>query len=73
MVEISAHTYAVFPCRGNLPEVFSETYRKIVTEFFLQNSQYEFCNEIELEVYPSGQFDAPDYFFEIWIAVKEKK
>lgn len=72
VVDIPAHTYAVFPCRGKLPEAFSETYRKIVTEFFPQNSQYEFCNEIELEVYPSDRLDDPDYAFEIWIAVKEK-
>lgn len=73
VVEIPAHTYAVFACRGKLPEAFQRTYKRIVTEFFPQNGQYEFVNEIELEVYPSDRLEDMDYTCEIWIAVKEKK
>ena len=72
IVEIPAHTYAVFTCRGKMPEAFQETYRKIVTEFFPQNSQYAYGQGIELEVYPSDEVNDPGYTCEIWIAVKEK-
>lgn len=72
ILEIPAHTYAVFTCRGKMPEAFEETYRKIVTEFFPQNEQYEYGQGVELEVYPSDQVDDPNYTCEIWIAVKEK-
>lgn len=72
IVEIPAHTYAVFPCRGKMPEAFSETYRKIVTEFFPQSDRYEYAQGIELEVYPSDKVDDPKYFCEIWVAVREK-
>ena len=72
IVEIPAHTYAVFPCRGKMPEAFSETYRKIVTEFFPQSGRYEYAQGIELEVYPSDKVDDPKYFCEIWVAVREK-
>ncbi|MFR1983401.1 MAG: GyrI-like domain-containing protein [Christensenellaceae bacterium] len=34
LVEIPAHTYAVFSCKGKMPEAFKETYRQICTEFF---------------------------------------
>ncbi|MDD3193878.1 MAG: GyrI-like domain-containing protein [Oscillospiraceae bacterium] len=72
IVEIPAHTYAVFPCKGKMPDAFKATYKKICTEFFPQSS-YEYGSGIELEVYPSADVEDPDYTCEIWIAVKEKK
>ncbi len=72
IVEIPANTYAVFTCRGKMPEAFVETYHKIVSEFFPQNGRYEYGQGIELEVYPSDQVSDPNYTCEIWVAVKEK-
>lgn len=72
LVEIPAHTYAVFQCKGKMPEAFKTTYQLIVTEFFPQ-SNYEYGNGVELEVYPSAEVDDPNYTCEIWIAVNEKK
>lgn len=72
VIEIPAYTYAVFTCRGSMPEAFTETYRKIVTEFFPQNDRYEYGHGVELEVYPSERVTDPDYTCEIWIAVNEK-
>ena len=72
LVEIPAHTYAVFSCKGKMPEAFKETYRQICTEFFPQ-SNYEYGNGVELEVYPSAEVDNPGYSCEIWIAVTEKE
>nr|MDD6335237.1 AraC family transcriptional regulator [bacterium] len=72
IVEIPAHTYAVFTCTGSMPDAFKKTYQQICTEFFPQ-SNYEYGNGIELEVYPSADTQNPDYTCEIWIAVREKK
>lgn len=72
IVEIPAHTYAVFPCKGKMPEAFKTTYQSIVSEFFPQ-SNYEYASGIELEVYPSAELCDPNYTCEIWIAVNEKK
>ena len=72
IVEIPAHTYAVFVCKGRMPDAFKGTYQKICTEFFPQ-SNYEYGSGVELEVYPSADTDNPDYTCEIWIAVNEKK
>ena len=52
-----------------MPDAFAETYKKICTEFFPQ-SGYEYGNGVEFEVYPSADVDNPDYYYEIWIAVK---
>lgn len=71
IVEIPAYTYAVFPVKGKMPEAFRQTYRRICTEFF-QQSDYEYGNGVEIEVYPSADVNNPDYSCEIWIAVKHK-
>lgn len=73
IVEIPAYTYAVFKCRGKMPEAFKSTYMKICSEFFPQSTVYEYGSGIELEVYPSADVQNPDYSCEIWIAVNEKK
>lgn len=72
IIEIPEYTYAVFQCKGKMPEAFVNTYKQICTEFFPQ-SNYEYGNGLELEVYPSDDTQNPDYSCEIWIAVKEKK
>ena len=72
IVDIPAHTYAIFQCKGPMPEAFKTTYQRIVTEFFPQ-SNYEYGNGVELEVYPSAEVGDPNYTCEIWIAVNEKK
>lgn len=72
VIDIPAYTYAVFTCRGKMPDAFKDTYKRICTEFFPQ-SNYEYGHGVELEVYPSADVQNPDYSCEIWIAVKEKK
>jgi AraC family transcriptional regulator len=71
VIDIPALTYAVFTCKGPMPDAFKDTYKKICTEFFPQ-SGYEYGNGVELEVYPSADTQDPNYTCEIWIAVKEK-
>lgn len=73
LVEIPAYTYAVFQCKGKMPDAFKDTYMKICSEFFPQNSAYSYGSGIELEVYPSADVQNPDYTCEIWIAVNEKQ
>lgn len=73
IIEIPAYTYAVFQCRGKMPDAFKDTYKQICTEFFPQSNTYEYGSGIELEVYPSADTQNPDYTCEIWIAVNEKK
>ena len=71
VIEIPAHTYAVFPVKGEMPDAFAQTYKKICTEFFPQ-SGYEYGFGVEFEVYPSADTQSPDYYCEIWVAVKDR-
>lgn len=72
VIEIPAYTFAVFQCRGEMPDAFQRVYRQICSEFFPQGN-YEYGYGVELEVYPSADVHNPDYTCEIWIAVNEKK
>ena len=72
IVTIPSNTYAVFTCKGKMPDAFTETYHRIVTEFFPQSTQYEYAENVEIEVYPSADTSNPNFTCEIWIAVKEK-
>lgn len=72
IIKVPAYTYAVFECRGKMPDSFKNTYQKICTDFFPQ-SNYEYGNGIELEVYPSSDVNDPNYYCEIWVAVNERK
>lgn len=69
VIELPEYTYAVFTVKGKMPEAFTETYKRICTEFFPQ-SDYEYAGGAELEVYPSADITDPGYTCEIWIAVK---
>ena len=70
LITVPAATYAVFPVRGKMPEAFVETYAKICKEFFAQ-SGYEYADGVEIEVYPSDDVGNPNYYCEIWVAVKQ--
>lgn len=67
---IPAHTYAIFQCKGKMPEAFQKVYKYICTEFFAA-SEYKPCG-IEIESYPSADVENPDYTCEVWIAVEKK-
>jgi AraC family transcriptional regulator len=69
--EIPAHTYAVFPCIGSMPEAFTRLYHQIYSEFF-PASEYQPCGGTDFEVYPSDDVHNPDYTCEIWVAVEKK-
>lgn len=72
LVTVPENIYAVFECRGRMPDAFRETYKRICSEFFPQ-SNYEYGNGVELEVYPSTDVSDPNYYCQIWIAVKPKR
>ncbi len=72
VVDIPSRTYAVFTVTGKMPEAFKTTYQRILSEFFPQNSRYEYCQGVEFEVYTSADTDDPNYSCEIWVAVTEK-
>lgn len=74
---IPSFTWAVFPCKGPLPEALQDVNIKIFSEWLPALKEYEFaagyCIEMygDVEEYPKGAQDE-NYYCEIWIPVKKK-
>lgn len=70
--EIPERTWAVFECKGAMPEAIQRLWHRILSEFF-PTSGYEPTYEMEIEAYTDGNMTDPDYISEIWVPVKEKR
>lgn len=68
---IPARTWAVFACKGAMPNAMQDMWHKIVTEFF-PGSDYQPTYEMDIEAYTEGNMDSPDYRSEIWVPVIKK-
>lgn len=75
---IPENTWAVFPCRGALPQSLQKVNREIFSEWLPGNSDYEIAGMYNIEYYraptdyPMGTQDE-NYYCEIWMPVKAKK
>lgn len=75
---IPAFTWAVFPCRGAMPDALQDVNTKIFSEWLPALKEYEFAAGYCIEMYDDaakyekGTQDE-NYYSEIWIPVKEKK
>ncbi|MDL2234888.1 AraC family transcriptional regulator [Christensenellaceae bacterium OttesenSCG-928-L17] len=75
---IPKFTWAVFPCKGAMPEVMQNTNKKIYSEWLPNCKDYEiaagYCVEMydDPARYANGLQDA-NYYSEIWIPVKKKQ
>lgn len=69
--KIPAHTWAIFECVGAIPIAVQYLLHKIYSEFF-PTSDYQPCGSLDIQVYPDGDMQSPQYKCEIWIAVEKK-
>lgn len=65
---IPARTWAVFECKGAMPNAVQDLWHKIVSEFF-PTSDYQPTCEMDIEAYTAGDMSSSDYRSEIWIPV----
>lgn len=74
---IPAHTWAVFVCRGAMPQSLQDVNKKIFSEWLPNCKDYEIAAGYNIEMYndpaeyPKGTQDE-NYYSEIWIPVKKK-
>ena len=68
---IPARTWAVFECKGAMPNAMQDMWHKIVSEFF-PTSGYQPTYEMDIEVYTEGNMGSSDYRSEIWVPVIKK-
>ncbi|SDN86252.1 AraC family transcriptional regulator [Acetanaerobacterium elongatum] len=74
---IPAFTWAVFACRGAMPQALQEVNRQIFSEWLPNSKDYEVAAGYNIEMYSDpcdykkGNLDEK-YYSEIWIPVKKK-
>ena len=70
-------TWAVFPCKGAMPDALQQTNKKIFTEWLPNCKDYEIAAGYCIELYSNAE-DFPkrlqdeNYYSEMWIPVKKK-
>lgn len=70
---IPATTWAVFPCRGALPESLQSVNTKIWSEWLPSCKAYELAGNYNIEMYTPLHEDPKDDYCEIWVPVKKVK
>ena len=68
---VPAGTWAIFECKGAMPQAMQDMWHKIMSEFF-PTSGYQPTCEMDIEAYTEGNMNSPDYRSEIWIPVVKK-
>ena len=68
---LPARTWATFGEKGKMPDAIQNMWKKILTEFF-PTSGYISTREFDIEAYPDGDTNSPDYYSEIWLPVVKK-
>ncbi len=74
---IPKHTWAVFACKGAMPNSLQNVHKKIFSEWLPNCKDYEIAAGYNIEMYtnvndyPNGTQDE-NYYSEIWIPVKKK-
>lgn len=75
---IPAFTWAVFPCRGPMPNAMQTVNQNIFSDWLPNCKDYEFAAGYNIEMYnapsdyPNGTADE-NYYSEIWIPIKKKQ
>ena len=68
---IPARTWAIFECKGAMPNAMQDMWHKIVSEFF-PTSGYQPTYEMDIKAYTEGNMGSSDYRSEIWVPVIKK-
>ncbi len=74
---IPKHTWAVFACKGAMPNALQDVNQKIFSEWLPNCKEYEIAAGYNIEMYtdvadyPNGNQDE-NYYSEIWIPVRKK-
>lgn len=74
---IPAHTWAIFPCKGPMPNSLQETMARIFNEWLPNCKEYEIAERYNIEMYSDvaeyeNGIQSSDYYSEIWIPVRTK-
>lgn len=63
-------TWAVFPCRGALPNALQEVNTKIWNEWLPNCKEFKIAGNYTVEMYAPPAENPADYYCEIWVPVE---
>uniref|UniRef100_UPI00349EE2BB effector binding domain-containing protein n=1 Tax=uncultured Ruthenibacterium sp. TaxID=1905347 RepID=UPI00349EE2BB len=74
---IPAHTWAVFPCTGRMPQALQGLNQQIFSQWLPTNPDYKIAAGINVEMYSdASKFEKgaqdQDYYCEVWLPVEKK-
>ena len=74
---IPAHTWAVFPCTGRMPQALQGLNQQIFSQWLPTNPDYKIAAGINVELYSdASKFESgtqdQDYYCEVWLPVEKK-
>jgi AraC family transcriptional regulator len=68
---IPAGTWAVFPCKGALPNSLQDVTRRIWSEWLPGCSEYKLAGNYNIEMYTPPTENPENYYCEVWIPVEK--
>lgn len=68
---IPASTWAVFPCRGPLPQTLQDVNTRMWTQWLPNCKNYRLAANMNIEVYGPPTEKPEDYYCEIWLPVEK--
>ena len=68
---IPAGTWAVFPCRGELPKSLQDINTRIWSEWLPSCRDYKLAGNYNIEMYTPPTENPDDYYCEIWVPVEK--
>ena len=74
---VPAHTWAVFPCTGRMPQALQGLNQQIFSQWLPTNPDYKIAAGINVELYSdASRFEDgtqdQDYYCEVWVPVEKK-
>ena len=66
---IPASTWAVFPCRGELPQALQDVNTRIWSEWLPNSKSYRLAMNLNIEYYLPSAVNTEDSYCEIWLPV----
>ena len=69
VITIPAATWAIFPCRGPLPDALQNVNTKIWSQWLPNCKEYRLALNMTVEMYAPPAYDPENTYSEIWIPI----
>lgn len=69
--EMPSANWAIFKSVGKMPNAIVDVWKRIFSEW-LPATEYELDEKPQLEVYPIGDVNSPDYYCEVWVPIRQQ-